>query len=128
VRLLNRKDYKVLAQSISEICVLMFVVIIALGSIQLYVKRALQARYKGSVDAAVTMALLATNVYAYKQYEPYYKDEHFTGGSKQLMVETFGQEQQGQFSRSRAQVIQDSNITSRSEADFGKESIWRWEE
>lgn len=128
MRLLNRKDYKILAQSISEMCVLLFVVIIALVSIQLYVKRALQARYKGSVDAAVTMALLASNVYTYKQYEPYYKDEHLTTTSKQLITETFGEDGQGQFSRSRAQICQESEISSQVEADFEKESIWRWEE
>jgi len=125
---LSRKDYKVLAQSISEICMLLFVVIIALGSIQLYVKRALQARHKGSVDAAVTMTLVATNALIYKQYEPYYKDEHLTTISKQLVTETFGEEEEEHFSRSRAQLWQKSNITSQSEADFEKESIWRWEE
>jgi len=126
VRLLNRKEYKVLAQSISEVCVLLFVVVIAIVGIQTYVKRGLQARYKGSVDAAVTMALLASNVYTYRQYEPYYKDEYLTGFSKQLVTEEFGDVGQGQFSRSRSHLRQDSEITSNLEADFDKGGVWVW--
>ena len=128
MRSLSKGNYRVLAQSIAEICLLLFVVVVALVSIQLYVKRALQARFKGSVDAAVTMALLATNAYVYKQYEPYYKDEKFSTTSQEIASE-IAQGEEGQRSlQSRTHLRQDSEISSKQEADFYKGAIWSWEE
>ena len=118
---------KVLAQSISEICLLLFVVVVALVGIQLYVKRALQARFKGSVDAAVTMALLATNAYVYKQYEPYYTDQEFSTTTQEIATEMMQGEEGQKSLRSRTHIRQDSEVSSKHEADFHKGAIWSWE-
>lgn len=59
------------AQSLAELAVLLGLVIAALISMQVYVKRALQARYKAIVDAS-------GDVYGLRQYEPYYASSSIT--------------------------------------------------
>ena len=124
----SRKERRVLAQAISEICILLFVVVVALVGIQLYVKRGLQARYKTSVDAAVTMALVAANAGVYRQYEPYYRDDASLSGSKHMVSEAFDDTGDGHSSNARAQFRQDTATSSRTEAEFGNDNIWIWEE
>lgn len=59
------------AQSLAELAVLLGLVIAALISMQVYVKRALQARYKAVVDAS-------GDFYGLHQYEPYYASSSIT--------------------------------------------------
>lgn len=60
------------AQSLTEYTVCLVAILIALITINLYVKRGLQGRYKDVVDKT-TVAALASG-----QYEPYYDDSSYT--------------------------------------------------
>lgn len=67
------------AQSIGEYTVCLAVVLAALLSMQVYVKRGLQGRYKDVVDDATKQA------YPLMQYEPYYvQDEYKVNQSRSL--------------------------------------------
>ena len=56
------------AQSLVEYAILISIVIAALVGMQVYVKRGLQAKYKGAVDST-------GDAVGIKQYEPYYADK-----------------------------------------------------
>lgn len=57
------------AQSVSEYSICVVIIILAVITMQVYVKRGLQARYADMVDFATKQAQ------AHPQYEPYYQKE-----------------------------------------------------
>ncbi len=60
------------AQSLSEYSICLAVILVALITINFYVKRGLQGRYKDLVDKTTVTAL------AQGQYEPDYKESNYT--------------------------------------------------
>ncbi len=60
------------AQSLSEYSICLAVILVTLITINIYVKRGLQGRYKDLVDKTTTTAL------AQNQYEPDYKESNYT--------------------------------------------------
>ncbi len=60
------------AQSLTEYSICLAVILIAVITINVYVKRGLQGRYKDLTDYTTTAAL------APKEYEPYYKESNYT--------------------------------------------------
>ena len=63
---------KLLGQSLTELALLIATVTAAILGMQLYVQRALQARYKGGMDYFFNDVQQRTGVSMDRQYQPYY--------------------------------------------------------
>lgn len=85
------------AQSVSEYSICVVIIILAIITIQVYVKRGLQGRYADIVDFATAKAQ------AQRQYEPYYQKEDL--GLTQNLVEQRNVDVAGQANRV---IIRDS--------------------
>jgi hypothetical protein len=62
------RKFETFGQSLTELAVLVTIVTAAIFGMQLYLQRALQAKYKGGVDYSLGTAGISAN----RQYEPYY--------------------------------------------------------
>ncbi len=64
---------KLRGQGLSEYSICLAVILIAFLSINIYVKRGLQGRYKDAIDEAITaVSKGAPDISVRRQYEPYY--------------------------------------------------------
>jgi len=70
------------AQSLTEYSICLAVVLIALITMNFYVKRGLQGRYRDLTDYTTAKAL------ASKQYEPYYTDSEYTNKMGRTIIGT----------------------------------------
>lgn len=61
----------------AEYAIVLTVIVMALAGMQIYVKRSLQARYKGAVENLVSGISAGTGK-AVTQYDPYYLESNIT--------------------------------------------------
>lgn len=116
------------AQTLAEISVLLGVVVLAFTGMQVYIKRGLQARYKTSVDAAVSMAQKsAEEESGLLQYEPYYQDQAQKSTAKQADVESF-ETSEGQQRKLQRKEYLDQSIERSSVLGVKFEEDDHWEE
>jgi hypothetical protein len=111
------------AQSLAEVSILLMLTVAFIVGMQVYVKRSIQARYKGSIDVAVDLVTSLAES-SLKQYEPYYQDTVSDSTLKYLNTDTAGNEDTHQKIITGQHFQSKSQVSSVKGVDFEQDDGW----